>query len=70
MTRRVGDVSPEYASGWTGGFRKVKDWPRRRPCSHPEHNPLASIVLPPGYYEYKCPGCGKVTPVVVPEVLC
>jgi hypothetical protein len=35
------------------------------PCLHPEHNPPNMIVLSPGTYEHKCPGCGKKMSFIV-----
>jgi hypothetical protein len=51
-------------------FRKIGDLPdpykqdeipvyANKPCRHPEHEPPGMICLPPGIYEYICPGCGR-----------
>ena len=45
-------------------FTKIRDFPQRM-CLHPEHNPPSHQVMENGVYEYKCPGCGNVTVVVV-----
>ena len=39
-------------------------------CTHPEHWPPTNIVLSPGLYKYTCPGCGHVTVVRVPAIMC
>jgi hypothetical protein len=51
-------------------FKKIDEgenfWNLKR-CIHPEHNPPHHILLPPGLYEYTCPGCGYTQPIRVPE---
>jgi hypothetical protein len=60
VMRKIGEKKRQ------GGFRRidVEPW-GAKPCHHPEHNPPGHIVLPPGRYEYTCPGCGRVTIVNV-----
>lgn len=59
-----------------GGFRWIGDaledsssrgWslPITKKCYDPEHRPPGHVVLPPGIYEYTCPGCGETRRVVV-----
>lgn len=38
-------------------LKKIADLPDTERCQHPEHNPPAMIVLPPGIYEHACPRC-------------
>jgi len=50
-------------------FRKISDFnPPLPPCSHPEHNPPSHIVLPPGEWEYECPGCGSKVKISSPSI--
>jgi predicted RNA-binding Zn-ribbon protein involved in translation (DUF1610 family) len=44
----------------------IEDNPYYKPlCNHPEHNPPADIVIPPGkQMRHTCPACGHVTIVV------
>jgi predicted RNA-binding Zn-ribbon protein involved in translation (DUF1610 family) len=54
-----------------GGFKKVPDpLGTGHTCSHPEHNPPGQIVLPPGLYEYTCPGCGRSIVIRIREIKC
>lgn len=46
------------------GFRKIGDFKDFGICAHPEHEPPGMIVLQPGVYEWKCPGCHKETIVI------
>lgn len=46
------------------GFRKIGDFKDYGMCDHPEHSPPSMIVLQPGVYEWKCPGCLKETIVI------
>lgn len=41
-------------------IRKISE-PPAPPCRHPEHKVPAHIVLSPGTYEHRCPGCGART---------
>ena len=50
------------------GLRKTADAPC--PCLDPEHDPPGNIVLPPGMYEYVCPGCGTKVTFSVPMMTC
>lgn len=49
-----------------GGFRKISDPPKF--CRYPGHNPPMYISLPPGTYEYTCPGCGETGVFTVPAI--
>lgn len=48
-------------------FTKVELFEEERPCRHPEHNPPALRLYPPGRYTYVCPACGKEQVLVVPH---
>ncbi len=48
-------------------LRKIRDLERPNICRHREHNPPNMIVLPPGVYEYECPGCGRKMTFTIPE---
>lgn len=37
-------------------------------CKNPEHNPPMHIYLGPGDYEYKCPECGHMQIIHIPEI--
>ena len=39
-------------------------------CNNPSHNLPTHILLEPGEYEHKCPGCGKITSVNIPSITC
>ena len=51
-----------------GYIRKIADLPL--PCTHPEHRPPMHMVLPPGVYEYVCPGCGSGFQFSTPQAWC
>ena len=56
-------------------LRKIRDlspspWAQPGPCRNPDHEFPSMIVLAPGVWEHECPGCGRVTQVVVPLVTC
>lgn len=51
------------------GFRKLEEL-KENVCRHPEHNPPTMISLPPGKYEYTCPGCGTKRPYIVQSIKC
>lgn len=50
------------------GFKKFTPFKPREICKHPGHNLPAHYVYRPGYYEYECPRCGKVTEFIIPAV--
>lgn len=38
-------------------------------CRNPEHNPPEHLYIPPGKgYRHRCPGCGSVSTIVLPQV--
>jgi hypothetical protein len=53
-----------------GGLRRIGDLDETEPCRHPAHNPPTMIVLPPGKYEYTCPGCGHAVTFIVQGFSC
>lgn len=50
------------------GFKKFIPLKPSKRCQHPEHKPPTHYVYKPGYYEYECPSCGKVTKFTVRQV--
>lgn len=37
-----------------------------KPCLHPEHTPPTHVVLEPGRWEHRCPGCSRTMEFRVP----
>lgn len=44
---------------------KVADVKPIEVCTNPGHNPPIHMVLDPGIYEHKCPGCGKIHKITI-----
>jgi len=47
------------------GFEPLS--PREKPCICPEHYPPIRVTLEPGQHLWRCPSCGEVTKIFVPE---
>lgn len=51
-----------------GGFF---DLPKQDFCHHREHKPPTHLYIPPGKgYVHVCPGCGKRTTIIPPQIHC
>jgi hypothetical protein len=49
-----------------GGFFPL---PQDKTCKHPEHKPPMHICIPQEQgYRHVCPGCGKVTDLIPPQI--
>lgn len=59
---------PWKTSDNKGGFF---DLPKQEVCKHPEHEPPRHMVIPHGKgYRHICPGCGKETVMIPPQITC
>lgn len=41
---------------------------KQKRCRSTEHNPPSLIVLKPGTHKWKCPNCGLVQTIIVPDI--
>ena len=48
-----------------------EDIPIQEVCRNPSHNPPSHLYIPPGkQYRHVCPGCGHVTVIRPPQIMC